>query len=91
VRDDFFEFFVERSEARLRLLHHGGGGSSGDRLTLLSGSKHEGFVDVAEAGDLGLSLLEPRLKLLCRHLKILDVGGRPIKQGHFAGFLVGHG
>jgi hypothetical protein len=30
---------------------------------------------LAKAGDLGLSLLQPRLQLLGRHLEILDVCG----------------
>ena len=45
----------------------------------------------AESLNLVLGLLEPRLKLLCGHLEVLDVGGSAVEKGNLARLLVGDG
>ena len=38
----------------------------------------------AESLNLVLGLLQPRLKLLCGHLEVLDVGGGAVEEGNLA-------
>ena len=48
-----------------------------------------GNCSCAESLNLVLGLLEPRLKLLCGHLEVLDMGGSAVEKGNLAHLLVG--